>query len=68
MALSLVVQLYLLQEAKAFLLNDEIIDYMQDKFSSIMQFTTINNAAHHVLIDEPDILLDLINKKLSDWT
>ena len=50
------------------LLNDEIMNYMQDKFSSIMQFATINNAAHHVLIDEPDILLDLINKKLSDWT
>ena len=53
---------------KSLLLNDEIMNYMQDKFSSIMQFATINNAAHHVLIDEPDILLDLINKKLSDWT
>ena len=29
---------------KSLLLNDEIMNYMQDKFSSIMQFATINNV------------------------
>ena len=52
---------------KSLLLDSRIMQYMQEAFKSSMDFEVIDNAAHHVLLDEPLLLMDVINGKLKRW-
>lgn len=52
---------------KSALLDSRIMEYMQKAFKTSMDFEVISNAAHHVLLDEPLLLIDAINDKLRQW-
>ncbi len=49
------------------LLGSKIMKYMQSAFSEIMEFKVIKDAAHHVLVDKPLELAELINMELKKW-
>jgi len=52
---------------KSALLDSRIMKYMREAFGTTMDFEVIKNAAHHVLMDEPLLLVDMINDKLKQW-
>ena len=52
---------------KSALLDSRIMKYKREAFSKTMDFEVIKNAAHHVLLDEPLLLVNMINDKLKQW-
>ena len=53
---------------KSLLLESKIMSYIKETFQDHMSIEVIENAAHHVPLDEPLELIKIINEHLHKWS
>lgn len=53
---------------KSLLLESKIMSYIRETFQDNMSIEVIENAAHHVPLDEPLELIKIINEHLNKWS
>lgn len=53
---------------KSLLLESKIMSYIKETFQDHMSIEVIENAAHHVPLDEPLKLIKIINEHLHKWS
>tara|TARA_B100000029_G_scaffold513303_1_gene612424 strand:+ start:8077 stop:9048 length:972 start_codon:yes stop_codon:yes gene_type:complete len=52
---------------KSLLLGSNIMKYMREAFQDKMRFITVKEGGHHLLLDEPLELVDILNTELKKW-
>ena len=52
---------------KSLLLGSNIMKYMREAFQDKMRYITVKEGGHHLLLDEPLELVDILNTELKKW-